>query len=435
MKRCFLTFFLFLFQTISWGSTPEECAKFAQGLPSDYRTASIEVPIDWSQPNGPKTTVFYFTNFENGQIPVVYFNGGPLGYDHFSYSVFSSKTKLRNLGFIYIDQRGTGCSEKIPPVTDLKSAENASLYAADQIVFDAEAIRKLVVGKRPWKVFGQSYGGQIANRYLSLAGENIISIHNYAGGFNSFMPDFFAKRMVKQNKVTEAFFNQYPNLLSVFQKLQATLSDSHCITHSSRKICGIVLLDMAMDELYSLNNWPQFAANFSRLLLNDQPNLPLFKSYSTYLLDYFFSSQFLISQTVWAQEAQSSNSTFDLVLDCDFADAILRNQGIDPNSLLVNHCRIIRSAVTKDISNFLNQILPKIKIRENSITSNDFKNLLKAHSHVKYFVYTGGLDFYDTIETDMNQFTSNSQFSHTHFKEQDHYGYFVEETFWDEFLK
>lgn len=430
-KTLFATMILILFTKFSYGLTSQECTQFIESLPPSYSVNEIEVPINWDNPKGTKTKVFYFTNLKPYQTPVVYFNGGPLGYDHYSYTIFDQKAAERNLGFVYIDQRGTGCSGSIPKVIDVDSAIFASFFAADQIVMDAEAIREKILGPSPWKIFGQSYGGQIANRYLDLKGQSIISVHNYAGGFNSNMTDFFANRMLKQHQVAQRFFAQYPQLLTVYNSLKSKLTEKHCITYQSRLICGLVLLDMAMDELYSISNWSNFASRFENLLIDNEPNLDLLKSYASYSLDYFFSDQFLISNLVWNQESGSSSPVFDKKIDCDFAEEIVKSKGFSPDQILVNHCRIIRLAMTPEISEFLGTVNSKIKIRQIQIEPHDFLASLQKHPNVKYYAYSGGLDFYDTVEHIYRTIDAKNQFQHLHFENQDHYGYFVESIFWD----
>ena len=94
---------------------------------------------------------------------------------------------------LLLDQRGTGLSS---PVTaqSLRSigyaraqAEYLRHFRADNIVRDAEAIRRQLVGDRPWSILGQSYGGFCALRYLSAAPEGLEAAL-ITGGIPSLTP-------------------------------------------------------------------------------------------------------------------------------------------------------------------------------------------------------------------------------------------------------
>jgi pimeloyl-ACP methyl ester carboxylesterase len=76
---------------------------------------------------------------------------------------------------LLLDQRGTGRSDRLDPrvIRALGSpaaqADHLALFRADSIVQDAEAIRRELLGDRPWTVLGQSFGGFCAFTYLSFA--------------------------------------------------------------------------------------------------------------------------------------------------------------------------------------------------------------------------------------------------------------------------
>jgi len=143
----------------------------------------FELPLDYANP-GRTIRVFVREVVAPGKekldLPyVVFFQGGPGS---------GSPRPMTNSGWIkrmsqeyrvlLLDQRGTGIST---PVTAqglrglMPQAQAAYLrhFRADNIVRDAEAIRRQMIGDKPWTILGQSYGGFCALRYLSAAPEGL----------------------------------------------------------------------------------------------------------------------------------------------------------------------------------------------------------------------------------------------------------------------
>jgi pimeloyl-ACP methyl ester carboxylesterase len=115
---------------------------------------------------------------------------------------------LRDYRVVLLDQRGTGQSTRLdaaavdalvllsrggrdgaaaspsdpsaaPPAagpTDRERARVLSLFRQDQIVRDAELVRRELAGDRPWTSLGQSFGGFINTCYLSLAPEGLAGV-------------------------------------------------------------------------------------------------------------------------------------------------------------------------------------------------------------------------------------------------------------------
>ena len=85
---------------------------------------------------------------------------------------------VKDYRVLLLDQRGTGRSTSIgyQSLARFKSpqeqADYLKLFRADNIVRDAEAIRKELKIDR-WSVLGQSYGGFCSACYLSIAPEGL----------------------------------------------------------------------------------------------------------------------------------------------------------------------------------------------------------------------------------------------------------------------
>ena len=147
----------------------------------------FELPLDYSNPAGSKIKVFarevVAPGSEKRDLPyVVFFQGGPGS---------GSPRPLTNSGWIkrmakeyrvlLLDQRGTGISTPVTAqaLRHLSPGEQAGYlrhFRADNIVRDAEAIRRQMIGERPWTILGQSYGGFCAMRYLSASPEGLEAV-------------------------------------------------------------------------------------------------------------------------------------------------------------------------------------------------------------------------------------------------------------------
>ena len=136
----------------------------------------FNLPLDYSKPKSEKIQVFVreISRNEHNNLPyLLYLQGGP-GYE--------SPRPITNLEWIdyasrfynilLLDQRGTGKSTQIK-INDFSQYEQneavkkISLFRADNIVRDAEEIRKILIGNKKWSILGQSFGGFCSVHYLS----------------------------------------------------------------------------------------------------------------------------------------------------------------------------------------------------------------------------------------------------------------------------
>ena len=83
---------------------------------------------------------------------------------------------------LLLDQRGTGISTPVTAqglrkLAPQQQAEYLRHFRADNIVRDAEEIRRTLIGDKRWTILGQSYGGFCAMRYLSASAERPSGAH------------------------------------------------------------------------------------------------------------------------------------------------------------------------------------------------------------------------------------------------------------------
>jgi pimeloyl-ACP methyl ester carboxylesterase len=128
------------------------------------------------------------------------------------------KRVLKEYRLVLLDQRGTGLSTPVTAQTlrGLASpgaqADYLRHFRTDNIVRDAEAIRRQLIGDRPWSILGQSYGGFCALRYLSAAPEGLKEVL-ITGGIPSLtrpVDDVYRatyKRVIDKNRL---YYQRYP---------------------------------------------------------------------------------------------------------------------------------------------------------------------------------------------------------------------------------
>jgi pimeloyl-ACP methyl ester carboxylesterase len=146
----------------------------------------FELPLDYAHP-GLTIRVFVREVVAPGNdkrdLPcVMFFQGGPgSGSPRPLTSSGWIKRMAQEYRVLLLDQRGTGLSTPVTAqalrhLTPQEQAEYLRHFRADNIVRDAEAIRKQMVGDRPWTILGQSYGGFCSMRYLSAAPEGLEAV-------------------------------------------------------------------------------------------------------------------------------------------------------------------------------------------------------------------------------------------------------------------
>ena len=188
---------------------------------TDYR---FRLPLDYKNENGEQISIFareiLNENHKNKSLPyLIFLQGGP-GYE--------SPRPLTNSGWIkrasedykvlLLDQRGTGLSnpissESISDISDLDLAYYLTLFRADNIIKDAERIRKQLIGDKKWSVLGQSFGGFCATHYLSFYPESLEKVYITGGlpPLNAHPDDIYRSTFNRVIEKNVQFHNLFPN--------------------------------------------------------------------------------------------------------------------------------------------------------------------------------------------------------------------------------
>ena len=130
------------------------CPAFSQAPPSSpgQHTAVLNGTHLWYEIAGAK---------QSGQAPVLYLSGGP-GYNSYSFQHTIGPRLERHVQMIYLDERGTGRSER-PAGRD---------YTIPTLVHDVEALREHL-GVPQLSLMGHSFGGTIALEYAARYPEHV----------------------------------------------------------------------------------------------------------------------------------------------------------------------------------------------------------------------------------------------------------------------
>ena len=188
---------------------------------TDY---NLKAPLDYSLQKRKHISIFArrVSRLENSKksMPcIIFFQGGP-GYESPRPLSDSGwiKRASKSYDIILIDQRGTGLSEPISAesiinMSDNEIAEYLTFFRADNIIRDAELLRKKLIGHERWSVLGQSFGGFCAMTYLSSYPESLHKVFITGGipPLKAHPDDIYRstyKRVLDKNHL---FYKLFPN--------------------------------------------------------------------------------------------------------------------------------------------------------------------------------------------------------------------------------
>ena len=182
----------------------------------------FDLPLDYASP-GRTIRVFAREVVAPGKdkldLPyAVFFQGGPgSGSPRPTTNSGWIKRMSQEYRVLLLDQRGTGLSTPVTAQALRGLAPDAQAgylrhFRADDIVRDAEAIRRQLIGDRPWTILGQSYGGFCALRYLSAAPEGLEAAL-ITGGIPSLTraaDDVYRATYPRVAEKNRRYFERYP---------------------------------------------------------------------------------------------------------------------------------------------------------------------------------------------------------------------------------
>ena len=181
------------------------------------------VPLDYENEDGKEISIFAREIERKETVNknlsyLVFFQGGP-GYESPRPITDSGWIKRASEEYkvLLLDQRGTGLStpvsgDSFKAMNDSDLAHYLTFFRADNIVRDAEEIRKNLIQDKKWSVLGQSFGGFCATNYLSFYPNSLEKVF-ITGGLPPLIahPDDIYrstyKRVIQKNKI---FYDIFP---------------------------------------------------------------------------------------------------------------------------------------------------------------------------------------------------------------------------------
>lgn len=184
----------------------------------------FDLPVDYARPDAAQISVFarevIAPEKADANLPyLVFFQGGPgSGSPRPMASSGWLKRALKDFRVLLLDQRGTGASTPVTAQTLRHLAPEAQAdylqhFRADSIVRDAEAIRKTLIGDKPWSILGQSFGGFCAMNYLSAAPQGLREVL-ITGGIPSLTrptDDVYRATYARVIKKNRCYYQRYPD--------------------------------------------------------------------------------------------------------------------------------------------------------------------------------------------------------------------------------
>lgn len=407
----------------------DPCENFDSLLPKDYIQGSVQVPEDYSNPQGRKIKVFYYGKIEAGKDPIVFFNGGPGSDSHSSYSVMQRAPEAKKLSFIFVDQRGTGCSDAFPNEPTKETVQRLTHYGSTEIVKDSEVIREKLLGaKSQWKVFGQSYGGLITHRYAIEAPRSIKGAFAHGFSLMNDQTEWLKFRIFSQKRVLEMYFQKYPSDRQILADARSMISEKRCYEDQGTRICGPKVLDAMAMFLGFSTSWPSMHNTIVGLINTDGGiSEEVLESFVRYYVFGVYNNNGLAGSVISMSEISGGESE---VVACAKVQERLEAEGERPDQWLVNECRLLAGMKNDKWSEVLKDVEFKL-----GMTPEALKASLEKNPSLPFFLYSGVKDVFVPIETFTEEVNLLGELiTYREFPNSGHEGFYTEPQVWSDIL-
>ena len=361
---------------------------------------------------------------------MVFFNGGPASDSHGSSDLIEGLPQGQKLSFIYIDQRGTGCSDAFPQEpANVENVQRLIHYTSTEIAKDSEVIRNKILGENSkWKIFGQSYGGQIVHRYSMIAPQSIKAAYAHGLSLMTDQNEWLKLRIKSQKRVSEIYFSTYPNDRQILEKIRSLIGEDLCFNDGTTKICGAKVMDAATILLGFSNYWKYLHQTLAGILSSDnQLVTPALQKFVRSYVFGVYNNNGLAASVISMVEMSNGDSDSD---SCNKVTAKLEAEGEHPLDWLINECRLLSGMQNDQWT----AVLSSIKINK-AITPEQFKTALEVHSELPFFLYAGEKDVFVPFETFAEELaTLGSRITYHQFPDTGHEGFYAEQKVWDDIL-
>lgn len=262
--------FLLCAFVFSLPATATTCSILKNNYMAEIVAGTIQVPLHhpalldmssrYSLPDDTQSqiTLAYFyrpSSSDNPAPPLLVLNGGPGVSSHHMMAKMLTDKRLSNVPLVFMDQRGTGCSTHYP-ILDKASIAHALHWGSSSIVHDAELLRKSLFPNQKWRLFGHSYGGLIAYRYIELLPQALsdVTIFGYSPTHDPI--DWLYRQTRFISEQSHAYLAKYPDDKKVLTHMRSVIETDTCLQMSQYEICGDAILDALGHHLAFYDYWP-----------------------------------------------------------------------------------------------------------------------------------------------------------------------------------
>lgn len=424
----------------------ESCQEFRAKLPKDWFQNFIEVPEDPASPDGKQIKVFFYGKMVEGVTPVVFFNGGPGADSHGSYRHLT-KMKLEKdienlVSFIYIDQRGNGCSDPYPQGDSDKIKLRLKNYGSRGIVADAEAVRKKLLNDQQWIAFGQSYGGFIVHRYVVQAPDGLKAAFSHGGVITSNGFTRILNRIKSQTRVIKEYFKLYPEDQNHLDILAQELTLDTCFKDpkSPAELCGYDALYSVPELLAFKTDWEYLHGWIARFVKNGQMVKKEIQNFNN--VNYFpyhrkvengvknKNLKGVASSVIgWADRDVASLN----LVNCFKIKNELKKEGIDITEEVYTECAWAMQYDPEDTETPSSLSF----IAKDKLTIEELKSSLTTNNRLHFYLYSGELDQMVPRENFVEQVAAVSSlenFQYVNFENSAHDGFSTENRVWEDLI-
>jgi len=202
------------------------------------REHRLPVPLHHAEPTGEHITLFAREIVRDGgekRPYLLYLQGGPGGRaDRPAQLTGWIGRALQDYRVVLMDQRGTGLSTPADALTvtargdAAAQAEYLTHFRADAIVDDAERLREALAGDDTWSLLGQSFGGFVISRYLSVAPGSVREALVTGGlpGLTASAEDVYRRTYALTARRNRQYFARYPGDEANLRLLAQHLADT-----------------------------------------------------------------------------------------------------------------------------------------------------------------------------------------------------------------
>lgn len=445
----------------------EDCRKFINELPPAVEWDFLSVPEAYTSPEGKKIKVFYYVKKSDlvGANTIIFYNGGPGESSHGMLELFGKNEQAKKLNIIFMDQRGTGCSDAFPKL-DLSSEANAKMsisriqhYGARSIVKDSEVLRKRLFGSKKWRIFGQSFGGIVVHHYVSMFPEAIDRAYAHGSSLMESELKWITQRLKSQKRVSDLYFKKYPDDKKLVSDIKSIIPSTLCMEKKDRKICGEALFDgfiflLGFPELTLVQDGEEitcwellhdlllYYAEWKEKINSNPEEQEIFnKAFLDYIADY--TGLYINDDSFAAAVVGEIESIEPSEPKCLEMYAELRKHGFAPETWEFNELRIY-CELEKWSDIYFNEHpdliggkrLEKIieSFPKRALTITQFSNTLKKYPSIRFYLYSGDLDIFVPKETFEDETVAlGARIIYRHFP-SGHEGFAHEKLIWDDLV-